>query len=54
LVLVPPAAALPPPLLLLLVLLPHAATARAPSAVTAIATVPFIEGPSISMRNFVP
>jgi hypothetical protein len=46
---VPPLALLlPPPLL------PHAATARAPSAVAAIATVPFIEGPSISIRNFTP
>jgi hypothetical protein len=46
LVLVPPLAALlPPPLL------PHAATARAPSATAAIATVPFMEGPSISIRK---
>jgi hypothetical protein len=46
-----------PPLALLLLpppLLPHAATARAPSAVAAIAIVPFIEGPSISIRNFTP
>jgi hypothetical protein len=45
-----------PPLALLLPppLLPHAATARAPSAVAAIATVPFIEGPSILIRNFTP
>jgi hypothetical protein len=42
---------LPPPVapLLLLPLLPHAATARAPSAVAAITTVPFMERPSISM-----
>jgi hypothetical protein len=46
-----------PPLALLLLpppLLPHAATARAPSAVAAIAIVPFIEGSSISIRNFTP
>jgi hypothetical protein len=36
----------PPPLaVLLLPLLPHAATARAPSAVAAITTVPFIKDP---------
>jgi hypothetical protein len=41
---------LPPPLAaLLLPLLPQAATARAPSAVAAITTVPFMERPSISM-----
>jgi hypothetical protein len=45
----PPLAPLPPP-----PLLPHAATARAPSAVAAITTVPFMERPSISMRNFTP
>ena len=46
---VPPLALLlPPPLL------PHAATARAPSAVAAITIVPFMERPSISMRNFTP
>jgi hypothetical protein len=40
----------PPPLaLLLLPLLLHAAKARAPSAVAAITTVPFMERPSISM-----
>jgi hypothetical protein len=53
LVLVPPPAALPPPLLLL-PLLPQAATDRTPSAAAAITTVPFIEGPFISIRNFAP
>jgi hypothetical protein len=47
LVLVPPPVL--PPLALLLPLLLHAAKARAPSAVAAITTVPFMERPSISM-----